>query len=71
MSQTPLNPQGGDAQIVAARVPESLRQALFAAAERRGVTPSVLLRQSIERLVSDELDAMTAELGDREPGDDP
>lgn len=68
MAQKPLKDRApdatGEAPLVAARVPESLHQALLAAAARRGVTPSVLLRQSIERLVSDELDELAREISD-------
>jgi len=67
MSQIPLNAEGGEAGVVGVRLPDPLRQRLFATAKRRGTTPSAVLREMLadyfERLVSDELDALAAEIG--------
>ena len=67
MAQIPLVPGQGESPTVAARIPEPLRDALRRAAARRGVTPSDMLRAAIERLVSDELDELAAELSGGEP----
>jgi hypothetical protein len=48
MAQTPLNDAGGTAARVAARLSDKQHQALTAAAARRGVTVSSLLRLLVD-----------------------